>query len=84
MSLGTDSAVPMKMRNVSSTLVHGRVFSVWCWTRAGTGSLGKPFSPILVIGTTILMTWINQYNDSCQEVLHKIREPAQSNKTSSI
>ncbi|XP_073435797.1 zinc phosphodiesterase ELAC protein 2 [Dendrobates tinctorius] len=117
--LGTGSAIPMKTRNVSSTLVHispsalllldcgegtfgqlhrhygdrvddilsrlSAVFISHIHADHHTGlfrlvlereralvSLGKPFSPIMVIGPTILMTWINQYNDNCQEVLHKI------------
>ncbi|CAJ0928422.1 unnamed protein product [Ranitomeya imitator] len=117
--LGTGSAVPMKTRNVSSTLVHvsssalllldcgegtfgqlhrhygdrvddvltrlSAVFISHIHADHHTGllrlvlereralaSLGKPFSPIMVIGPTILMTWLNQYNDSCQEVLHNI------------
>ncbi|XP_073516349.1 zinc phosphodiesterase ELAC protein 2 [Phyllobates terribilis] len=117
--LGTGSAVPMKTRNVSSTLVHvspsalmlldcgegtfgqlhrhygdgvddvlsrlSAVFISHIHADHHTGllrlvlereralaSLGKPFSPILVIGPTVLMTWLNQYNDSCQEVLHNI------------
>ncbi|XP_075034250.1 zinc phosphodiesterase ELAC protein 2 [Mixophyes fleayi] len=117
--LGTGSAIPMKTRNVSSTLVHvspsqsllldcgegtfgqlhrhygehvddvldqlSAVFISHIHADHHTGlirillereraliSLGKPFSPLLVIGPTILMTWLNQYNDHCQEILHNI------------
>ncbi|XP_063817024.1 zinc phosphodiesterase ELAC protein 2 [Pseudophryne corroboree] len=117
--LGTGSAVPMKTRNVSATLVHvspsqsllldsgegtfgqlhrhygdrvdyvlsqlSAVFISHIHADHHTGlirillerekaliSLGKPFSPILVIGPTILMSWLNQYNDNCQEFLHNI------------
>ncbi|XP_069807990.1 zinc phosphodiesterase ELAC protein 2 isoform X2 [Dendropsophus ebraccatus] len=118
--LGTGSAVPMKTRNVSGTLVHASpsalmlldcgegtfgqlyrhygdavddilsrlsaVFISHIHADHHTGllqmllereralaSLGKPFSPVLVIGPTTLMTWLNQYHDHCQEVLHNIR-----------
>ncbi|XP_040291980.1 zinc phosphodiesterase ELAC protein 2 isoform X2 [Bufo bufo] len=118
--LGTGSAVPMKTRNVSGTLVHvsssaamlldcgegtfgqlhrhygdrvddvlsrlSAVFISHIHADHHTGllrvvlereralaSLGKPFSPVLVIGPTVVMIWLNQYNDHCQEVLHNIR-----------
>ncbi|KAM3921970.1 zinc phosphodiesterase ELAC protein 2 [Leptodactylus fuscus] len=117
--LGTGSAVPMKTRNVSSTLVHispsavmlldcgegtfgqlhrhygdrvdvilsrlSAVFISHIHADHHTGllrvvlereralaSLGKPFSPVLVIGPTVLMTWLRQYSDNCQEILHNI------------
>uniref|UniRef100_A0A8C5QS61 Zinc phosphodiesterase ELAC protein 2 n=1 Tax=Leptobrachium leishanense TaxID=445787 RepID=A0A8C5QS61_9ANUR len=115
--LGTGSAVPMKTRNVSSTLVNvspsqsllldcgegtfgqlhrhygdaiedvlSRISAVFIShihadhhtgllnillqrQRAGM-STGKRLSPVLVIGPTVLMTWLNQYHDHCQEILH--------------
>ncbi|XP_056405426.1 zinc phosphodiesterase ELAC protein 2 [Hyla sarda] len=117
--LGTGSAIPMKTRNVSGTLVHvspsalmlldcgegtfgqlhrhygdavddvlsrlSAVFISHIHADHHTGllrvvlereralaSLGKPFSPVLVIGPTTLMTWLNQYNDHCQQILHNI------------
>ncbi|KAM4662627.1 zinc phosphodiesterase ELAC protein 2 [Discoglossus pictus] len=117
--LGTGSAVPMKTRNVSSTLVNvsssqsllldcgegtfgqlhrhygshldkvlGQISAVFIshiHADHHTGLLailferekalraaGKPFSPVLVVGPTLLMTWLNQYHDHCQEILHHI------------
>ncbi|XP_029456094.1 zinc phosphodiesterase ELAC protein 2 [Rhinatrema bivittatum] len=117
--LGTGSAVPMKIRNVSSTLVNisssqsflldcgegtfgqlhrhygNHVDEILCNLSAvfishihadhHTGllnillerekafkSLNKPFSPVLLIGPVLLMTWLNQYNDHCQEILTHI------------
>ncbi|XP_075702914.1 zinc phosphodiesterase ELAC protein 2 isoform X2 [Rhinoderma darwinii] len=117
--LGTGSAVPMKTRNVSGTLVrvspsalmlldcgegtfgqlhrhygdgvddvlsglsavfishihadhHTGLLRVLLERERALASLGKPFSPALVIGPTTLMTWLNQYNDNCQKVLHNI------------
>ncbi|XP_044531116.1 zinc phosphodiesterase ELAC protein 2 [Gracilinanus agilis] len=32
-------------------------------------SLGKPSSPLLLIAPTQVMTWLQQYNDHCQEIL---------------
>ncbi|KAM9296620.1 zinc phosphodiesterase ELAC protein 2 [Gastrophryne carolinensis] len=117
--LGTGSAIPMKTRNVSSTLVHvspsqvllldcgegtfaqlyrhygERVDDILCKLSAvfvshihadhhtgllrllyerekALSSQGKPFSPVTLIGPTILMTWLNQFHDHCQEILHNI------------
>ncbi|XP_040187093.1 zinc phosphodiesterase ELAC protein 2 isoform X2 [Rana temporaria] len=118
--LGTGSAVPMKSRNVSSTLVHvspslvllldcgegtfGQLYrhygdevdDVLCQLSAvfvshihadhhtgllrvlyererALSSRGKPFSPVFLVGPTILMTWLNQFHDHCQDLLHNIR-----------
>ncbi|XP_053566415.1 zinc phosphodiesterase ELAC protein 2 [Bombina bombina] len=117
--LGTGSAVPMKTRNVSSTLVNvscsqsllldcgegtfGQLFRHYGEKVDGillqisavfishihadhhTGlldillereraflSAGKQFTPMLVVGPTILMTWLNQYHDHCQEILQHL------------
>ncbi|XP_063309448.1 zinc phosphodiesterase ELAC protein 2 [Pelobates fuscus] len=117
--LGTGSAVPMKTRNVSSTLVnvspsqsllldcgegtfgqlhrhygdkvndvlsqisavfishihadhHTGLLNILLEREKACISKGKSVSPVLVIGPTLLMTWLNQYHDHCQEILHHI------------
>ncbi|XP_018428866.1 PREDICTED: zinc phosphodiesterase ELAC protein 2 [Nanorana parkeri] len=117
--LGTGSAIPMKTRNVSSTLVHvsssqvllldcgegtfGQLYrhygdevdDILCQLSAvfvshihadhhtgllrvlyererALSSRGKPFSPVILVGPTILMTWLNQFHDHCQKILHNI------------
>ncbi|XP_075435752.1 zinc phosphodiesterase ELAC protein 2 isoform X2 [Ascaphus truei] len=117
--LGTGSAVPMKTRNVSSTLVnvnssrsvlldcgegtfgqlcrhygdqvdeilcnmsvvfvshihadhHTGLLNILLEREVAFKSFGKPFFPALVIGPKHAMTWLNQYHDHCQEILHHI------------
>uniref|UniRef100_A0ACB8EJV4 Zinc phosphodiesterase ELAC protein 2 n=2 Tax=Sphaerodactylus townsendi TaxID=933632 RepID=A0ACB8EJV4_9SAUR len=117
--LGTGSAVPMKIRNVSSTLINvsatqslildcgegtfgqlcrhygddidqilcniGAVFLSHIHADHHTGLLnillhrhrtfmarGQPYSPVLVVAPTQIMTWLHQYNDHCQEILEHI------------
>ncbi|KAM4691183.1 zinc phosphodiesterase ELAC protein 2 [Rhinophrynus dorsalis] len=117
--LGTGSAVPMKTRNVSSTLVnvsstqsllldcgegtfgqlyrhygdqvdevlshlsavfishihadhHTGLLNILLEREKALAACGKPFSPVLVVGPSLLMTWLNQYNDHCQKILHHI------------
>ncbi|XP_030063862.1 zinc phosphodiesterase ELAC protein 2 [Microcaecilia unicolor] len=117
--LGTGSAVPMKIRNVSSTLVnlsssqsmlldcgegtfgqlcrhygsqvdeilcnvsavfishihadhHTGLFNILLEREKAFKSLNKPFSQILLIGPVLLITWLNQYNTHCQEILRHI------------
>ncbi|XP_032394095.1 zinc phosphodiesterase ELAC protein 2 isoform X2 [Etheostoma spectabile] len=117
--LGTGSALPMKIRNVSGTLVNispsqsvlldcgegtfgqlcrhygdavdhalskistvfishmhadhhtGLLMLLYQRERALT-TLGKAFSPIFLVAPVQLMTWLNQYHDSCEEILHHI------------
>ncbi|XP_053309228.1 zinc phosphodiesterase ELAC protein 2 [Spea bombifrons] len=117
--LGTGSAVPMKTRNVSSTLVnvsasqsllldcgegtfgqlhrhygdmvddvlcqisavfishihadhHTGLLSVLLERQRACKSKGKAFTPVLVVGPSLIMTWLNQYHDHCQAILHHI------------
>ncbi|XP_072259399.1 zinc phosphodiesterase ELAC protein 2 [Pyxicephalus adspersus] len=117
--LGTGSAIPMKTRNVSSTLVHispsqvllldcgegtfgqlyrhygDKVDDILCQLSAvfvshihadhhtgllsilyererALSSRGKPFSPVILIGPTILMSWLNRFHEHCQDLLHNI------------
>nr|XP_020651971.1 zinc phosphodiesterase ELAC protein 2 isoform X1 [Pogona vitticeps] len=114
--LGTGSAVPMKIRNVSSTLInvsstqslildcgegtfvqlchhygdeidkilcnidaifvshihadhHTGLLNILLQRHRAFATLGKPYSPVLLIAPTILMAWLNQYSDHCQEIL---------------
>ncbi|KAA8585514.1 hypothetical protein FQN60_004208 [Etheostoma spectabile] len=104
--LGTGSALPMKIRNVSGTLVNispsqsvlldcgegtfgqlcrhygdavdhalskiSTVFISHMHADHHTTTLGKAFSPIFLVAPVQLMTWLNQYHDSCEEILHHI------------
>ncbi|KAG8446022.1 hypothetical protein GDO86_013773 [Hymenochirus boettgeri] len=118
--LGTGSAVPMKTRNVSSTLLnvspsrsllldcgegtfgqlyrhygdkvdevlsnlsvifvshihadhHTGLLNILLQRERSMVALGKPVTPVSVIGPTLLMTWLNQYNSHCQEIIHHIK-----------
>lgn len=117
--LGTGSALPMKIRNVSGTLVNmspsqsllldcgegtfgqlcrqygdavdeamskiSTVFISHMHADHHTGllkllyqreraltTLGKAFNPIYLVAPTDIMTWLHQYHDHCEEVLHHI------------
>ncbi|KAL8211638.1 UNVERIFIED_CONTAM: hypothetical protein K2H54_004606 [Gekko kuhli] len=114
--LGTGSAVPMKIRNVSSTLInvsatqslildcgegtfgqlcrhygddvdqilcniaavfvshihadhHTGLLNILLQRHRAFVSQGRPYSPLLLVAPTQLMTWLHQYNDHCQEIL---------------
>ncbi|XP_078126046.1 zinc phosphodiesterase ELAC protein 2 [Sander vitreus] len=117
--LGTGSALPMKSRNVSGTLVNispsqsmlldcgegtfgqicrhygddvdhalskistvfishmhadhhtGLLMLLYQRERALT-TLGKAFSPVFLVAPFHIMTWLNQYHDDCEEILHHI------------
>ncbi|KAL7989342.1 hypothetical protein Chor_012008 [Crotalus horridus] len=111
--LGTGSAVPMKIRNVSSTLVNisptqsvlldcgegtfgqlcrhygDEIDKILCNIAAGLLNIlvqrhralvsqGESHNPLLLVAPTILMTWLHQYHDNCQEILsHTKMIPAQ-------
>ncbi|XP_007433954.1 zinc phosphodiesterase ELAC protein 2 [Python bivittatus] len=123
--LGTGSAVPMKIRNVSSTLVnisptqsvlldcgegtfgqlcrhygdeidkilcniaavfishihadhHTGLLNILLQRHRALVSRGESPNPLLMVAPTILMTWLNQYHDHCQEILGHIKMiPAQ-------
>ncbi|KAJ1130776.1 hypothetical protein NDU88_009124 [Pleurodeles waltl] len=115
--LGTGSAIPMKIRNVSSTLInispsqsllldcgegtfgqlcrhygdevdmilcnisavflshihadhHTGLLNVLLEREKAFKTLGKTFSPVLLITPLQIVTWLNQYSDHCQHVLH--------------
>lgn len=115
--LGTGSAIPMKIRNVSSTLInispsqsllldcgegtfgqlcrhygdkvdmilcnisavflshihadhHTGLLNVLLEREKAFKTLGKPFSPVLLITPLQIVTWLNQYSDHCQHILH--------------
>uniref|UniRef100_A0A8C4TMN3 Zinc phosphodiesterase ELAC protein 2 n=1 Tax=Erpetoichthys calabaricus TaxID=27687 RepID=A0A8C4TMN3_ERPCA len=117
--LGTGSALPMKIRNVSATLVnisptqailldcgegtfgqlcrqygsdadkvlsnlsavfvshlhadhHTGLLQLLLQRERALNSLGKPFSPILLVAPVQIMTWINQYHNHCQDILRHI------------
>ncbi|XP_077387185.1 zinc phosphodiesterase ELAC protein 2 [Festucalex cinctus] len=117
--LGTGSALPMKIRNVSSTLVNisaGRSLLLDCGEGTfgqlcrhygdcvdevlsdisavfvshmhadhHTGllkllyqrqralvTLGKAWSPVLLLAPGDMMQWLQQYHDGCEEILHHI------------
>ncbi|OCT62738.1 hypothetical protein XELAEV_18043829mg, partial [Xenopus laevis] len=117
--LGTGSAVPMKTRNVSSTLVnvspshsllldcgegtfgqlhrhygdkvdevlrklsaifvshlhadhHTGLLNILLERERALETCGKPLTPVSVVGPALLMTWLNQYHNHCQEILHHI------------
>ncbi|XP_063148646.1 zinc phosphodiesterase ELAC protein 2 [Candoia aspera] len=129
--LGTGSAVPMKIRNVSSTLVnisptqsvlldcgegtfgqlcrhygdeidkilcniaavfishihadhHTGLLNILLQRHRALVSRGESPNPLLMVAPTILMTWLNQYHDHCQEILGHINMiPAQFLKENS-
>ncbi|XP_068932917.1 zinc phosphodiesterase ELAC protein 2 isoform X1 [Petaurus breviceps papuanus] len=117
--LGTGSAIPMKIRNVSSTLVnissdqsllldcgegtfgqlcrhygdevdriliniaavfvshihadhHTGLLNILLQRNRALASVGKPFSPLLLIAPTQVMTWMQQYHAHCQEILDAV------------
>ncbi|CAI5766249.1 phosphodiesterase ELAC 2 isoform X1 [Podarcis lilfordi] len=117
--LGTGSAVPMKIRNVSSTLInlsptqsllldcgegtfgqlcrhygdeidrilcniaavfvshihadhHTGLLNILLQRHRAFMTLGQPSSPLLLIAPTLIMTWLHQYHDHCQEILRHI------------
>ncbi|MGH0134202.1 UNVERIFIED_CONTAM: hypothetical protein FKN15_057144 [Acipenser sinensis] len=89
--LGTGSALPMKIRNVSATLLNiSPTQSVLLDCGEGTfgqlcrhygnnvdeNSLGRPFTPILLVAPLQIMTWLNQYHGHCQEILSHIKDRA--------
>ncbi|XP_054834443.1 zinc phosphodiesterase ELAC protein 2-like [Eublepharis macularius] len=123
--LGTGSAVPMKIRNVSSTLInisstqslildcgegtfgqlcrhygdevdqilcniaavfvshihadhHTGLLNILLQRHRAFMSRGQPYSPLLLVAPTLIMTWLHQYHDHCQEFLGHINMiPAQ-------
>ncbi|XP_028268720.1 zinc phosphodiesterase ELAC protein 2 isoform X2 [Parambassis ranga] len=117
--LGTGSALPMKIRNVSGTLVnispsqsllldcgegtfgqlsrhygdgvddalskistvfishlhadhHTGLLKLLYQRKRALVTLGKPFSPIFLVAPVQIMTWLNQYNDYCEEIISHI------------
>ncbi|XP_076866713.1 zinc phosphodiesterase ELAC protein 2 [Brachyhypopomus gauderio] len=117
--LGTGSALPMKIRNVSGTLVnvsstqsvlldcgegtfgqmcrhygngvdkalsklstvfvshihadhHTGLINLLFQRERALNTLGKAFTPVYLIAPTLIMTWLNQYHDHCQEILSHI------------
>ncbi|XP_061472516.1 zinc phosphodiesterase ELAC protein 2 isoform X2 [Rhineura floridana] len=117
--LGTGSAVPMKLRNVSSTLInisstqsllldcgegtfgqlcrhygdeidqilcniaavfvshihadhHTGLLNILLQRHRAFMTLGQSSSPLLLVAPTLLMTWLHQYHDHCQEILGHI------------
>uniref|UniRef100_A0A8D3ANN2 Zinc phosphodiesterase ELAC protein 2 n=1 Tax=Scophthalmus maximus TaxID=52904 RepID=A0A8D3ANN2_SCOMX len=120
--LGTGSALPMKMRNVSGTLVnispsqsmlldcgegtfgqlcrhygddvddaltkittvfishmhadhHTGLLNLLYQRERAVATLGKDFSPVFLIAPTQIMTWLNQYHDHCEEIVHHVKYP---------
>uniref|UniRef100_A0A8D3DCZ6 Zinc phosphodiesterase ELAC protein 2 n=1 Tax=Scophthalmus maximus TaxID=52904 RepID=A0A8D3DCZ6_SCOMX len=118
--LGTGSALPMKMRNVSGTLVnispsqsmlldcgegtfgqlcrhygddvddaltkittvfishmhadhHTGLLNLLYQRERAVATLGKDFSPVFLIAPTQIMTWLNQYHDHCEEIVHHVK-----------
>ncbi|XP_067860410.1 zinc phosphodiesterase ELAC protein 2 isoform X2 [Heptranchias perlo] len=114
--LGTGSAIPMKIRNVSSIILnidatrsvlldcgegtfgqlcrhygndvdkvlcnlsaifvshmhadhHTGLINILLERKKALSSLGKAFSPILLVSPSQIMNWLNQYHDHCQEIL---------------
>ncbi|XP_077183578.1 zinc phosphodiesterase ELAC protein 2 isoform X2 [Paroedura picta] len=114
--LGTGSAIPMKIRNVSSTLInvsatqslildcgegtfgqlcrhygddvdrilcniaavfvshihadhHTGLLSILLQRHRAFMSQGRPYRPLFLVAPTLLMTWLHQYDDHCQEIL---------------
>uniref|UniRef100_UPI00398F1774 zinc phosphodiesterase ELAC protein 2 n=1 Tax=Pristiophorus japonicus TaxID=55135 RepID=UPI00398F1774 len=117
--LGTGSAIPMKIRNVSSIILnidatrsvlldcgegtfgqlcrhygndvdrvlcnlsaifvshmhadhHTGLINILLERETALVSLGKAFSPVLLVGPSQIMNWLNQYHDHCQEILRHI------------
>ncbi|XP_019745505.1 zinc phosphodiesterase ELAC protein 2 [Hippocampus comes] len=117
--LGTGSALPMKIRNVSSTLVNisaGRSLLLDCGEgtfgqlcrhygdgvdevlshisavfvshmhadhhtglvkllyqrQRALATLGKAWSPVLLLAPRDMLSWLRQYHDGCEEILHHI------------
>lgn len=35
--------------------------------------MGKPFSPVCLVGPAGIMTWLNQYHEHCEEILDHIK-----------
>ncbi|KAK1162202.1 zinc phosphodiesterase ELAC protein 2-like isoform X1 [Acipenser oxyrinchus oxyrinchus] len=117
--LGTGSALPMKIRNVSATLLnisptqsvlldcgegtfgqlcrhygnnidevlsnlsavfishmhadhHTGLLNLLLQRERALNSLGRPFTPILLVAPLQIMTWLNQYHDHCQGILSHI------------
>uniref|UniRef100_UPI0037E7E955 zinc phosphodiesterase ELAC protein 2 isoform X1 n=3 Tax=Semicossyphus pulcher TaxID=241346 RepID=UPI0037E7E955 len=117
--LGTGSALPMKIRNVSGTLVnispahsllldcgegtfgqlcrhygddvddalskistvfishmhadhHTGLLKLLYQRERALAALGKAFSPVYLLGPTSIMTWLNQYHDHCEKIVHHI------------
>ncbi|RXM31516.1 Zinc phosphodiesterase ELAC protein 2 [Acipenser ruthenus] len=104
--LGTGSALPMKIRNVSATLLNisptqsvlldcgegtfgqlcrhygnnvdevlsnvSAVFISHMHADHHTNSLGRPFTPVLLVAPLQIMIWLNQYHGHCQGILSHI------------
>ncbi|XP_041078026.1 zinc phosphodiesterase ELAC protein 2 isoform X1 [Polyodon spathula] len=117
--LGTGSALPMKIRNVSATLLnisptqsmlldcgegtfgqlcrhygnnvdevlsnlsavfishmhadhHTGLLNLLLQRERALNSLGRPFTPVLLVAPLQIMTWLNQYHDHCQGILSHI------------
>ncbi|XP_055432453.1 zinc phosphodiesterase ELAC protein 2 isoform X2 [Bubalus kerabau] len=117
--LGTGSAIPMKIRNVSSTLVnispdtsllldcgegtfgqlcrhygdgvdrvlgslaavfvshlhadhHTGLLNILLQRERALASLSRPCHPLLVVAPTQLRTWLQQYHNQCQPLLHHV------------
>ncbi|KAM3598983.1 uncharacterized protein V6R79_025129 [Siganus canaliculatus] len=117
--MGTGSALPMKVRNVSGTLVNvspsqsmlldcgegtfgqlcrhygddvdqvlSRISTVFIshlhadhhtgllmllyQRERALAALGKPFSPIYLAAPNQIMSWLHQYHDHCEEILHNL------------
>ncbi|XP_035252851.1 zinc phosphodiesterase ELAC protein 2 [Anguilla anguilla] len=117
--LGTGSALPMKIRNVSGTLLnisptqsvlldcgegtfgqlcrhygnkvdevltklstvfvshlhadhHTGLLNVLLQREKALSSEGKPFTPIYLVAPVQIQSWLHQYNDHCQEIMHHI------------
>ncbi|XP_069510615.1 zinc phosphodiesterase ELAC protein 2 [Ambystoma mexicanum] len=115
--LGTGSAIPMKIRNVSSTLInisssqsllldcgegtfgqlcrhygdevddilcnisavflshihadhHTGLLNILLQREKAFKTLSKPFYPLLLIAPLRIITWLNQYSEHCQYILH--------------
>ncbi|KAK1163829.1 zinc phosphodiesterase ELAC protein 2-like isoform X1 [Acipenser oxyrinchus oxyrinchus] len=117
--LGTGSALPMKIRNVSATLLnisptqsvlldcgegsfgqlcrqygnnvdevlsnvsavfishmhadhHTGLLNLLLQRERALNSLGRPFTPVLLVAPLQIMTWLNQYHGHCQGILSHI------------